>query len=555
MSRTLSASAIVALSALAFPALAADEFAPPGIDFSIPKVACSILHDEFEDRSLYNANTWPGGIVPYVFNANVTAVNAAAMRHSMDILSSIANITFVPRTTQTAYLQIQNSTGNNSFVGRQGGSQTVNIVNWNLTYVMCHELMHALGQWHEQSRPDRGNFVTVNLANIQDASEHNFNIVNAATIGSYDFDSVMHYDACAFSVCCPTGSSCACELDCASIQTLPAYAQFQSLMGQSSHISVLDRAGLVSRYGALAPVTGPILADGNMDSLPLGNAPDYAVAAGAWSFPETYRLNAVAEPVGRESIFSVVDTSTFQPGATGRSLRLHYPADTVENIHLPNLFRKPLLAAPGLKITVAFDLWVANELSGGSVYVGGDNSSGGFSNATDRTAQVSWLPNGNIAYANSSGTNIPVVFGFPSNTWMNVRLVIDTHERNYDMYYGVNGGPQAKIGENLPFRATNPSVCWNYDRLSFVLFGATSLAASSYLDNVVVTSTLCSADLDGDGYVDDSDFVAFAGAYDVLDCADPSMLGGCPADLNGDGYVDDSDFVAFAGAYDTFVCP
>lgn len=527
-----------------------------GIDFTQPRVACNIIMPEgFDDRALWNSNTWPGGVVPYVFNANVTAVNAAAMRHSMDMLQQVANITFVPRTSQTSYINIQNSTGNNSSVGRIGGSQTVNIVNWNYSYIMCHELMHALGQWHEQSRPDRANFVNVNYANIQSGYTHNFDIVNVPTIGSYDFDSVMHYDACGFSTCCPAGSTCACETDCAAIQALPAYAQFQSTMGQSTHISVLDRAGLVAKYGAPASVVGPILGDGNMDSLTVGNAPDYAVAAGAWAFPETYKLNSVAEPVGREPVFSIVNTSSFQPGGTGKSLHLLHVADTTENFHLPNLFRKPILAAPGLKITVAFDMWVVSGFAGGSIYVGGDNTAGGFSNATDRTAQLSWLIDGNLTYANASGVNTPVVIGFATNSWMNIRLVIDTQARNYDMYYGVSGGPQTKVGDDLPFRATTPSACWNYDRLSFVLFGATTPDVSSYLDNVVVTSSLCAADLNGDGYVEDVDFVSFAGAYNLLLCDDPGMLGGCPADLNGDGYVDDSDFVLFAGAYDALICP
>lgn len=65
----------------------------------------------------------------------------------------------------------------------------------------------------------------------------------------------------------------------------------------------------------------------------------------------------------------------------------------------------------------------------------------------------------------------------------------------------------------------------------------------------------CPADLNGDGVVDDSDFVIFASAYNILDCADPAMPAGCPADLNGDVVVDDSDFVIFVSAYDTLICP
>ncbi|MBY0114131.1 MAG: hypothetical protein K2Y21_15045 [Phycisphaerales bacterium] len=72
---------------------------------------------------------------------------------------------------------------------------------------------------------------------------------------------------------------------------------------------------------------------------------------------------------------------------------------------------------------------------------------------------------------------------------------------------------------------------------------------------VTVTAPPCPADLNGDTFVDDSDFVIFAAAYGILDCADPSMPVGCPSDLNNDGFVDDSDFVIFAAAYETLICP
>jgi len=65
----------------------------------------------------------------------------------------------------------------------------------------------------------------------------------------------------------------------------------------------------------------------------------------------------------------------------------------------------------------------------------------------------------------------------------------------------------------------------------------------------------CVGDLNNDGVVDDSDFVLFAEAYNILDCFDPSMPAGCPADLNEDGMVDDADFVIFVPAYDQLICP
>lgn len=65
----------------------------------------------------------------------------------------------------------------------------------------------------------------------------------------------------------------------------------------------------------------------------------------------------------------------------------------------------------------------------------------------------------------------------------------------------------------------------------------------------------CPCDLNGDGFVDDSDFTLFVVAYDILDCADPMMPGGCAADFNGDGVVDDADFTMFVPAYNELLCP
>ena len=65
----------------------------------------------------------------------------------------------------------------------------------------------------------------------------------------------------------------------------------------------------------------------------------------------------------------------------------------------------------------------------------------------------------------------------------------------------------------------------------------------------------CPADFTGDDAVDDDDFVAFANAYQILDCASESMPAGCAADLTRDTVVDDADFVVFATQYERLLCP
>lgn len=69
------------------------------------------------------------------------------------------------------------------------------------------------------------------------------------------------------------------------------------------------------------------------------------------------------------------------------------------------------------------------------------------------------------------------------------------------------------------------------------------------------TRATCIADLNNDTIVDDTDFVIFADAYQILLCSDPLMPAGCASDLVRDGAVDDTDFVVFAQAYQSLVCP
>ncbi|MGH7243289.1 MAG: immunoglobulin domain-containing protein [Phycisphaerales bacterium] len=70
----------------------------------------------------------------------------------------------------------------------------------------------------------------------------------------------------------------------------------------------------------------------------------------------------------------------------------------------------------------------------------------------------------------------------------------------------------------------------------------------------VVPFILCRADFNCDGGVDDTDFIDFVIAYNILDCADPTMTAGCPADLNTDALVDDGDFTVFVQAYNRLLC-
>jgi len=70
--------------------------------------------------------------------------------------------------------------------------------------IIQHEMLHAMGFHHEQSRPDRDQFVNINFENIIERFKSNFNkatsvVPNYANLSTYDYDSVMHYGARDFS--------------------------------------------------------------------------------------------------------------------------------------------------------------------------------------------------------------------------------------------------------------------------------------------------------------------------------------------------------------------
>ncbi|XP_046696370.1 low choriolytic enzyme-like [Silurus meridionalis] len=140
--------------------------------------------------------------VPYHIANHFNARELQVIQRGLDSFAAVSCIRFVPRYNERDFLSIESQNGCYSWVGRLGYSQTVSLDRSGCIYhnTVQHELLHALGFNHEQTRSDRDNHIRVVWENIIDDMKYNFDKIATLNQGTlYDYDSVMQYHRTAFS--------------------------------------------------------------------------------------------------------------------------------------------------------------------------------------------------------------------------------------------------------------------------------------------------------------------------------------------------------------------
>jgi hypothetical protein len=149
----------------------------------------------------YATSRWPKGRVPYVIDPKLP--NPQRVLDSLKVFHARTNVRFVPRVNEVAYIVFRPWTKGwcQSWLGRTGKAQAVDLDASCDPRWIIHELGHALGMWHEQSREDRDRHVKIVWANVTPGMESNFakRITDGNDVGAYDFASTMHYPPWTFS--------------------------------------------------------------------------------------------------------------------------------------------------------------------------------------------------------------------------------------------------------------------------------------------------------------------------------------------------------------------
>lgn len=186
---------------------------------------------------------WPRGVMPYTVVSNLRSVVDQAIEH----IGARTRIRFVERTSANAsqypnWVSFEQLTNCSSRIGMQGGKQVISLgAGCDHIGIAVHEILHALGLWHEQSREDRDDHVQILWANILPLRAHNFEqrINDGDDIGPYDFGSIMHYPRRAFSK------------DRANLDTIVPHGG--QAIGQRNGLSAGDIAAIRAMYPHLEP--------------------------------------------------------------------------------------------------------------------------------------------------------------------------------------------------------------------------------------------------------------------------------------------------------------
>ena len=167
-----------------------------------------VMSEYSRDNAIRNPQMkWPkvnGKVtVPYRTHPSLPRQAQAALQQAIAEYNAKTCVRFVPHARERNFVTVFFGRGCYSYVGDiQQGEQELSLgQGCEFKGTAVHELMHALGFYHEQSRPDRDQYITVNFQNVEQGLEGQFDICQDCSTQDipYEYSSIMHYGAQAFT--------------------------------------------------------------------------------------------------------------------------------------------------------------------------------------------------------------------------------------------------------------------------------------------------------------------------------------------------------------------
>jgi hypothetical protein len=238
-------------------------------------------------------------IIPYVTTGTSANLTSALTYFNQQFSGFIQ---FQPRNGQANYVNITVEGGGNegfSNVGMVGGEQSMTCGEGCGLATWVHEMGHTVGLLHEHQRPDRGSYITLNLANADLPNvPGNFTLptFNYQELGLYDLASIMEYGAFDFS-----------KAGLPVIETIPAGMPLSNDTGYSAG----DIDGIERLYGA---IPSQVTVTTNPSGLPVivdGTTYSTTPQAFSWAIGSQHTLAVAPDP----QTTNPSDGSTYKFGA------------------------------------------------------------------------------------------------------------------------------------------------------------------------------------------------------------------------------------------------
>ncbi|KAI9517251.1 hypothetical protein NQZ68_008510 [Dissostichus eleginoides] len=142
--------------------------------------------------------------IPYILTDSLDLNAKGVILQAFEEYRLRSCVDFKPYEGESSYVSFTKLDGCWSFVGDDRVGQNVSIgARCDTKAIVQHELLHALGFYHEQSRSDRDDYVKIWWDEIEEGMQHNFNkyeddfITDLNT--AYDYESIMHYRPLSFN--------------------------------------------------------------------------------------------------------------------------------------------------------------------------------------------------------------------------------------------------------------------------------------------------------------------------------------------------------------------